>query len=348
MRHVGTRRWLFLALAGLTVAAVAVLAPLLSVLRTSAQPVGGATYTGTHSGGGAVEFEVSGDGSEVKGFKITNITGDTCTQSQFIWPPDIPITDDSFSDSLAGSTVTGSFPSVGEAQGTFKMYLPPFGPAPACESETLTWTATTSDTPTATPTPSSTPTATATPSPTPTATATPTPTPTSTPTPADLATGWNQLCYLGLSQGIEDALANISQNVLAAYRLRPDQGYDKWFPNRPDISSISTLSPYQSLLLLLAGGTSWPQQPSNPQPPSTSLVRGWNSVCYAGETQDMPAATQSIEGQFAVLYALGSNQVWQRFVPSRPEISNLTQLSRFASILILVTQEGGAQWSFGP
>lgn len=341
-------RWLFLALAGLAVVVVAVLAPLLSVLRTSAQPVGGAAYAGTHSGGGAVEFKVSEDGSKVEDFKITSITGDTCTQGEFNWPRDIPINGDTFSDTLAGSTVTGSFPSLGEAQGTFKMFLPPDDPAPACQSETLTWTATTPDTPTATSTPSPTPTATPTPSPTATATATPTTTATPTPTSGDLGAGWNQVCYLGPSQDIQDALAGISENVPAVYSLRPDQGYDKWFPSRPEISTISTLNPYQSLLLLLTSATSWPQQPSSPQPSSASLVQGWNSVCYAGETKDVSAATQSIDGQFGVLYALGSNQGWQRFVPGRPEISNLSQLSRYASVLILVTQEGGTQWSFGP
>jgi hypothetical protein len=133
---------------------LAVLAPLLPVLRTSAQPVEGAAYTGTHSAGGGVEFHVSADGTNVENFKITNIPGDTCTQDEFNWPLDIPIIDDSFSDSLLGSTVTGSFPSLGEAEGTFKMYLPPDDPIPACESETLTWTATSgAPTPTPTPTP---------------------------------------------------------------------------------------------------------------------------------------------------------------------------------------------------
>jgi hypothetical protein len=366
MSRGGGGRWLFLASAGLAVAVVAVLVPLLSVLRTSAQPVEGAAYTGTHSGGGGVKFQVSADGTNVQNFRITNIPGDTCTQDEFNWPLDIPITDDSFSDSLLGSTVTGSFPSVGEAEGTFKMYLPPAGPAPACESETLTWTATTSETPTATatptathtatppqtptatPTPAPTPTPTATPAPAPSATATPTPTAPPTPSPGDLVTGWNYVCYLGPSQDIQAALTGINGNIWAVYSLKPGQGYDKWFPGRPEISTISTLSPYQSLLLLLADDSSWPQQPFSPEPPRASLEHGWNSVCYTGDTTDVPAATQSIGGQFGVLYALGSTQAWQRFVPGRPEISTLDRLSRFASVLILVTQEDGTQWDFGP
>ncbi len=132
------------------------------------------------------------------------------------------------------------------------------------------------------------------------------------------------------------------------YALRADQAYDKWFPERPAISTIATLDPYQSLLLLLSGSVSWLQQASAPEPASATLAPGWNTVCYVGETTEVATATQSIEGQFDVVYALGSDQVWQRFVPDRPEISNLTQFPRFASVLILITQDGGAQWSFSP
>jgi len=159
--------------------------------------------------------------------------------------------------------------------------------------------------------------------------------------------GWNHVCYVGPSQDIEDALADISQDVLAAYRLRAE-GYDKWFPDRLDVSTLATLSPYEPLFLLLASSAAWPQQPSGSPPAVTPLVQAWNSVCYAGEPKDAESATEGIGGQFAVLYALAPNQGWQRFVAGRPDVSDPMQLSRFASVLILVTEAGGTQWAFSP
>jgi hypothetical protein len=159
--------------------------------------------------------------------------------------------------------------------------------------------------------------------------------------------GWNHVCYVGPNEDIEDALGDIGQDVLAAYRLRAE-GYDKWFPGQPDVSTIATLSPYEPLFLLLASSAAWPQQPSGSPPAVTPLAQGWNSVCYAGEPKDVESATQGIGGQFAVLYVLAPGQGWQRFVPGRPDLSDPIQLSRFASVLILVTEPGGTQWAFDP
>jgi hypothetical protein len=204
--------------------------------------------------------------------------------------------------------------------------------------------------------PSPTPSPTSTPTPTPTTTppTTPTPTPTTTPpttptpTPPGPAVAWMYSCYLGASQPTEDALATISGDVLAAYRLRPDQGYDGWFPARPTVSTMTELNPYDALFLLVATGATWPQQPSGEPPSDANLVFGWNSVCYTGQTKEAESATQGIDGDFAILYTLAPGQAWQRFVPGRPEASTLTQLDSFTPVLVLVTEESGALWVFDP
>jgi hypothetical protein len=330
--------------------AVACLIAILSGPHASAQPIGGAYYSGTISGGGTVNFTVSGDGSQVQGFTAYDVPGDVCQfDGANPFPIPLNIVGDSFGPGISGLyEVSGSFPSVGNAQGTLRLV----NTEPPCDSGTLDWTAATSSaTPTATTTPSPTvtptasPTETATPTATPTPTATATPTTTATPSPTDLVAGWNHACYVGPSGDIEDALGGISQEVLAAYRLRTG-GYDKWFPAKPDVSTMTTLSAYEPLFLLLASDADWPQQPSDSPPAVTPLAQGWNSVCYAGEPKDVESATQGIGGQFAVLYVLAPDQGWQRFVPGRPDLSDAIQLGRFASVLILVTEPGGNQWAF--
>jgi hypothetical protein len=221
--------------------------------------------------------------------------------------------------------------------------------------------------PTHTPTPTATPTPelTGTVKPTPTfvpATLTPTPvpaTPTPTPVPATptppppagtiiLIEGWNTSCYGGVTQPIEDALAGVLDQVLAVYRMRSDQGFDRWFPGRSDLSSITTLNPWDQLFILTSQGAVWEHQPVDWVPEFAPLASGWNSVCYLGDATDPDAATAAIAGKFAVLYTLLPDQGWRRYVPGQPEVSNLPILYPRTPVLVLVTDPNGVQWVFNP
>ena len=132
---------------GLAVA-VAAAVSLLSMPHASAQPVGGATYTGAITGCaeppcGTVHFTVSGDGSQVQGFTAYDVPGDEC---EFTGPNPFPtpldIVDDSFETSIPGLLeLSGSFPSEGTAAGTLSISIT--NPL-ACTTGTLDWTATAS------------------------------------------------------------------------------------------------------------------------------------------------------------------------------------------------------------
>jgi hypothetical protein len=166
--------------------------------------------------------------------------------------------------------------------------------------------------------------------------------------PVSLVFGWNIVCYRGPEQPLESALGNALNSVVALYRLRPDQQFEKWFAGRPDISTITTLRPYDSLLILMGSDATWQQEISSTALTSVNLTPGWNTVCYTGPTQDIETATADISSQVGVIYALGANQVWSRFIPARPDISDLTQLEQFTCPLVLVTDPGGATWTFSP
>jgi hypothetical protein len=185
------------------------------------------------------------------------------------------------------------------------------------------------------------------PTPTPTP-GTPTPTPMPTPPPGTitLVSGWNNSCYVGPEQPIEDALADVDAHVLAVYRMRADLGFDRWFPNRPEVSTLTAVSPYQSLVILMGQQAFWPHEPSGTPPPSVPLAGGWNSVCYTGATKDVQAATAGIVENINVLYTLASDQKWRRFIPGRPDVSTLDQLESSTAVLILVTNPDGVLWMF--
>jgi hypothetical protein len=189
------------------------------------------------------------------------------------------------------------------------------------------------------------------PTPLPTLTPTPgTPTPRPTPPPGTilLVGGWNNACYVGPEQPIEDVLADVADQVVAVYRMRADQGFDRWFPNRPEAGNITTVSPYQPLLILMSQYGFWPHEPSGTPSASVPLASGWNNVCYTGQTKSPEDATAGVAGGFVIMYRLGSDQGWSHYVPDRPEVSDIVQLSQYDTVLMLVSQEGGTSWTFDP
>ena len=201
--------------------------------------------------------------------------------------------------------------------------------------------------PTGTPSPTTSPTPSPTTSPTPSPTTSPTPSPTPTP-PAGtvyLAAGWNHSCYQGLGQPIADAFAGVA-GVTAVYRMQ-NQSFDRWFPDRPELSTIDTLSSFDSLLVLAADGGAWTVTPNSDLPTSAALSSGWNSICYLGAGKDTGEAAAGIAGEYAVTYTF-ADQSWRRYVLGRPELSNLLRLETSTPVVILVTDPEGALWVFDP
>src|SRR6266540_2950290 len=95
---------------------------LVAASPASGYHIRGAHYTGTHSGGGAVELDVSSDGTEISRFKATNVTGDTCTvDSETTFTPGNgpEISTHTFirTASGAGLSFEGEFPSKQLAKG---------------------------------------------------------------------------------------------------------------------------------------------------------------------------------------------------------------------------------------
>ncbi len=110
----------------------------------------GATYTGTHSGGGTVQLTLSADGSAVTSYALTNIpAAPTCYFPTWSATGSFPITNHQFDHSFtnpenSGAYFRGSFAGTQAASGTVKaVQHSPFH----CEAAVYTWTATTTATP---------------------------------------------------------------------------------------------------------------------------------------------------------------------------------------------------------
>jgi hypothetical protein len=135
----------------------AVLACALPVVAAGAAAIPGAGYSGTYAGGGTIQLTVSVDGTRVTSYRLTRTVGDTCefyaNGDAGEWPG-AAIADDAFEYHLYdGIRLSGKFTGAQSATGTFRLYNHAAGSRPACDSGTISWTATT----TAKPAPASAP-----------------------------------------------------------------------------------------------------------------------------------------------------------------------------------------------
>ena len=161
-----------------------------------------------------------------------------------------------------------------------------------------------------------------------------------------LTTGWNQVCYIGEEGPVAEALGTVTGSVQALYRMRTDGTLDRWFPGRPEVSSIDTIAPQDSLLMLVGAPVEWTQSSDQAAPDTAEMVQGWSSICYEGESRDVEEAIGGVDGKLAIVYSLVPGQGWLRFVPGRSEISNLQGVEPHQALLVLVSDAAGATWDF--
>jgi YVTN family beta-propeller protein len=153
-----------------------------------------------------------------------------------------------------------------------------------------------------------------------------------------LAPGWTYACYFGHEGPLDDALAGARDKVSAVYRPGPDGGYDRWFPNRPGLSTISSVRPREALFILAEDYAPWVQEPSEAGS-DLALALGWNSICYVGETKEAAVALGEMSDQIAVSYGLAADGTWQRFIPGRPELATMTYVRSFSPLIVLIPPE---------
>jgi hypothetical protein len=132
-----------------------ILLALVAVAYANGTASPGATYSGTN-GGVAVTFTVSGDGSIVDSYSITGAVGHessgrTCQfvagGASGVWEG-APVQGRGFRYNLGAEILfRGEFTGPRTASGTFRLYYPPIGSNPACDTGTVAWTAGTTATP---------------------------------------------------------------------------------------------------------------------------------------------------------------------------------------------------------
>jgi hypothetical protein len=96
-----------------------------------------ATYSGTAAAGGTVEFDVSPDGAQITKFVLSKVPVPPCGTITGETPRKVAIVDDSFANSLGLLHFSGTFPAVGQAQGSLSYHRKDG----SCDSQEVFWTA---------------------------------------------------------------------------------------------------------------------------------------------------------------------------------------------------------------
>jgi len=187
----------------------------------------------------------------------------------------------------------------------------------------------------------------------PTPTPTPTATPIGTPTPGATRTlqwgpGWHNATWSGASTP-EEAFACAAGNYAAAYRL-VSGGWERYFPDRPEISNMADLEQYDSFLILVTGDVTCEMPVADPPGTERTLDWGvgWHNDGWSG-ADDIPPedAFECAEGSYAAAYRLVSGG-WERYFPDRSEISNMGSLDKYDAFLILATAPVSCNMAIAP
>jgi hypothetical protein len=191
---------------------------------------------------------------------------------------------------------------------------------------------------TATPTPTPTPTPTGSATPTPTRTVTPTPTPPVGPTRTlTWGSGWHNETWSGASTP-QEAFACAAGSYTAAYRL-VNGAWERYFPDRPDLSNMTDLEQYDAFLILITQPVTC-TMPVAAAPGATRTLQwaaGWHSEGWSGPDGTTPEnAFACAAGNYAAAYRL-VNGAWERYFPGRPDLSNMGPLNKYDAFLVLVT-----------
>jgi parallel beta-helix repeat protein len=149
--------------------------------------------------------------------------------------------------------------------------------------------------------------------------------------------GWHNVTWTGASTP-EEAFACAAGNYAAAYRL-VSGGWERYFPDRPDLSNMTDLEPYDVFLILITGDVTCEMPVAGALGTERTLDWGvgWQNDGWTGADGMPPEdAFECAEGSYAAAYRLVGGG-WERYFPDRPEISNMGSLDKYDAFLILTT-----------
>jgi hypothetical protein len=150
--------------------------------------------------------------------------------------------------------------------------------------------------------------------------------------------GWHNATWTGGASSPEEVFDCAANNYAAAYRLAGG-AFERYFPNRTDISNMGDLEQYDAFLILITQPVTCQMPAADPLGTQRTLdwSAGWHNDGWTGPDGTSPQnAFACADGSYAAAYRLVSGG-FERYFPDRPEISNMALLSQYDPFLILAT-----------
>jgi crotonobetainyl-CoA:carnitine CoA-transferase CaiB-like acyl-CoA transferase len=160
--------------------------------------------------------------------------------------------------------------------------------------------------------------------------------------------GWHNDTWTGASTP-EEAFACAAGKYAAAYRLA-NGNWERYIPDRPDISNMGPLGQYAAFLVQITGDVTCPMPVAGPPDDTRTLSWGvgWHNEGWTGADGTGPQdAFACAEGKYAAAYRFADGG-WERYFPDRPDISNMGPLHRYDAFFILVTSPASCTMSIAP
>jgi parallel beta-helix repeat protein len=179
------------------------------------------------------------------------------------------------------------------------------------------------------------------------------PEPTPSPTPEGSRTldwdpGWHNATWTGDSTP-EEAFACAAGDYAAAYRLAGG-GWERYFPDRPELSNMTDLEQYDAFLILVTDDVTC-EMPVADAPDDDRRLDwdvGWQNDGWTGADGTEPEdAFACADGSYAAAYRLVGGG-WERYFPGSPGLSNMDELDQYDAFLILVTAPVSCRMTIAP
>jgi hypothetical protein len=161
--------------------------------------------------------------------------------------------------------------------------------------------------------------------------------------------GWHNVTWTGTASTPEQAFACADGSYAAAYRY-VGGAFERYFPDRPDISNMGDLEQYNAFLILITQDVTCEMPMADPPGSVRTLdwAVGWHDDGWTGPDGTAPQnAFACADGSYAAAYRYVSGG-FERYFPDRPEISNMGSLNRYDAFLILVTAPVNCSMPIGP
>lgn len=162
--------------------------------------------------------------------------------------------------------------------------------------------------------------------------------------------GWHNAVWTGDTSSPQDVFACAEGKYAAAYRFTGGT-QQRYFPGRPDISTMTHLDQYDAFFIFITDPVTCDMPVAAAPGASRTLpwTAGWQDAGWTGPDGTTPQSAFACAGSsVGAAYKYLDDGGLQRYFPGRPDISSMTSLDQYDAFLVLVTVAVSCDMAIAP